>query len=77
MFHSLSPIVNESHVYVAYVVVRSQQGKEKVSEEIVVVPSKNGIESIMNDPKKNKQKKSEMGGKQSVPRSLGCKVSLV
>jgi hypothetical protein len=70
-------MVNGSHVFVGYVAVISQKGKEKVNEEVVAVPSTNDIETIMSDPKKNKQKKSEMGGKQNVPRSLGYKVFLV
>jgi 5,10-methylenetetrahydrofolate reductase len=70
-------MVNGSPIFVGYVDVRSQKGMEKINEEVVTIPSTNDIEAIMSDPKKNKSKKSKMGSKQSVSRSLGYKVSLV
>jgi hypothetical protein len=70
-------MVNGFPIFVTYVATISQKGKEKVNGEVVAIPFINDIEATVSDPKKNKQKKSKMGGKQNVPRSLDCKVSLV
>jgi hypothetical protein len=52
-------MVDGSLVFVMYVVVRSRNQKEKVSEEVVAILSIDDIETIMSDFKKKKQKKSE------------------
>lgn len=59
LFPSLSPMVNGYHVFGMYIVVRSQNQKEKASEEVVAIPFIDYIETTMNDFKKKKQKKSE------------------
>jgi hypothetical protein len=52
-------MVNGYHVFGMYIVVRSQNQKEKASEEVVAIPFIDYIETTMNDFKKKKQKKSE------------------
>lgn len=52
-------MIDGSHVFGMYIVVRSQNQKEKANEEVFAIPSIDDIETTMNDFKKKKQNKLE------------------